>query len=122
MTDSKNKIAAIQMASGPNVGANLLEAERLITEAADAGAGLVVLPENFAFMGKTEQDKLALREKDGEGPMQDFVIQIAKRLGIWIVGGTIPLEAEDPKKIRAACMVYDDQGNRVARYGQNTPL
>ncbi len=104
------------MASGPNVGANLLEAERLIMDAADAGAGLVVLPENFAFMGETEQDKLALREKDGEGPMQDFLAQMAKRLGIWLVGGTVPLEANDPNKIRAACMVYDDQGNRVARY------
>jgi len=116
MTESKNKIAAIQMASGPNVGANLLEAERLITDAADAGAGLVVLPENFAFMGKTEQDKLALCEKDGEGPMQDFLMQIAKRLGIWVVGGTVPLEADDPNKIRAACMVYDDQGEQIARY------
>ncbi len=104
------------MASGPNVGANLLEAERLVVSAADAGAGLVVLPENFAFMGETEQDKLALRERDGEGPMQDFLTQIAKRLGIWLVGGTVPLEADDPNKIRAACMVYDDQGKRVARY------
>ncbi|MCF6354447.1 MAG: carbon-nitrogen hydrolase family protein [Candidatus Polarisedimenticolaceae bacterium] len=116
MTEIQNKIAAIQMASGPNVGANLLEAERLVVDAADAGAGLVVLPENFAFMGETEQDKLALRERDGEGPMQDFLAQIAKRLGIWLVGGTVPLEADDPNKIRAACMVYDDQGKRVARY------
>ncbi len=116
MTESKNNIAAIQMASGPNVGANLLTAERLMTVAAKAGAGLVVLPENFAFMGKTEQDKLALSEKEGEGPMQDFLVQIAKRLGIWVVGGTVPLEAEDPNKIRAACMVYDDQGKQVARY------
>jgi len=116
MTELKKHIAAIQMASGPNVGANLLEAERLITDAVNAGAGLVVLPENFAFMGKAEQDKLALREKDGEGPMQDFLVQIAKRLGIWVVGGTVPLEAENPNKIRAACMVYDSQGNRVARY------
>jgi len=116
MTEPKNNIAAIQMASGPNVGANLLTAERLITDAAHAGAGLVVLPENFAFMGKTEQDKLALSEKEGEGPMQDFLVQIAKRLGIWVVGGTVPLAAENPNKIRAACMVYDDQGNQVARY------
>jgi len=116
MTEPMNKIAAIQMASGPNVGANLLEAERLIIDAADAGAGLVVLPENFAFMGEAEQDKLALREKDGEGPMQDFLMQTAKRLGIWLVGGTVPLEANDPDKIRAACMVYNDQGERVARY------
>ena len=116
MSETKKKIAAIQMASGPNVGANLLEAERLIIEAADAGAGLVVLPENFGFMGEAEEDKCALCEKDGEGPMQDFLSQIAQRLGIWLVGGTIPLEADAPRKIRAACLVYDDQGKRVARY------
>lgn len=116
MTEQTKKIAAVQMASGPNVGANLLEAERLIVEAADAGAGLVVLPENFAFMGAAEKDKCTLREKSGEGPMQDFLSQISQRLGIWLVGGTIPLEANDPNKIRAACLVYDDQGKQVARY------
>ncbi|VAX10228.1 FIG003879: Uncharacterized subgroup of the nitrilase superfamily [hydrothermal vent metagenome] len=116
MTEQIKKIAAIQMASGPNVGANLLEAERLIVEAADAGAGLVVLPENFAFMGAAEKDKCALREKEGEGPMQDFLSQISQRLGIWLVGGTIPLEADNPDKIRAACLVYDNQGKQVARY------
>ena len=45
------KVAAIQMASGPNVDANLHEASRLIGQAASAGAELIVLPENFAIMG-----------------------------------------------------------------------
>jgi nitrilase len=116
MSDTEKKIAAIQMASGPNVGANLLETERLVTEAVEAGAGLVVLPENFAFMGKEEEDKIPLREKDGEGPLQEFLANLAKRLGVWIVGGTVPLEASNPDKVRAACMVYNDQGERVARY------
>ena len=62
MNSKSNRVAAIQMASGPNVGANLLEAERLISEAAEDGAELVVLPENFAFMGKRDQDLLTLRE------------------------------------------------------------
>jgi len=116
MSDSEKKIAAIQMASGPNMGANLLETERLVSEAAEAGAGMVVLPENFAFMGKQEEDKLELVEKDGEGPQQEFLAGLAKRLGIWIVGGTIPMEASTPDKVRAACLVYNDQGERVARY------
>ncbi len=116
MTENRSKVAAIQMASGPNVDANLLEAGRLVTEAAESGAGLVVLPENFAFMGQRERDKCALREKDSSGPLQQFLSQLAKRLGIWLVGGTIPLEAKDPNKVRAACLVYDDQGQRVARY------
>ncbi len=110
------RIAAIQMASGPNLGANLVEAERLLTTCADNGAKLVVLPENFAFMGNTEADKLRVREPDGTGPMQDFLAAQANRHGIWLVGGTVPLACEQPDKVRAACLVYDDGGNRVARY------
>jgi nitrilase len=104
------------MASGPNVGANLLEAERLIGMAVDKGAGLVVLPENFAIMGKEESDKVTVREPDQGGPIQDFLSLQAKRQGIWLVGGTVPLAAHDANKIRAACLLYDDQGRRVARY------
>jgi len=104
------------MASGPNVGANLLEAERLIGMAVDKGARLVVLPENFAIMGKEEGDKVAVREPDEGGPIQDFLALQAKRQGIWLVGGTVPLAAHDAAKIRAACLLYDDRGQRVARY------
>jgi nitrilase len=116
MRETSVKAAAIQMATGPNVSANLLEAERLVSEAVDNGAGLVVLPENFAFKGKLERDICALREADRDGPLQGFLSQLAKRHGIWLVGGTIPLEAHDNSKVRAACIVYDDKGNRVARY------
>lgn len=108
--------AAIQMASGPQVSANLLEAEKLIGEAAKAGAKLVALPENFAIMGMNEFDKVKVREQEGCGPIQDSLAQIAKKHGVWVVGGTIPLAADDPGKVRAACLVYDDQGRRVARY------
>ncbi|NNG11959.1 MAG: carbon-nitrogen hydrolase family protein [Halobacteria archaeon] len=109
-------VACIQMASGPNVGANLLEAERLIEEAASREAKLVVLPENFAIMGKSERDKVEVREPEGDGPIQAFVAEQAARHGIWLVGGTIPLEANARDKVRAACLVYDDMGKQVARY------
>ena len=111
-----SRIAARQMASGPNVNANLLEGDRLIARAADAGADLVVLPENFALMGMTEYEKVAQREADGSGPIQDFLAELAARHGVWLVGGTVPLAAHVPDKIRAACLLYDDQGRRVARY------
>ena len=104
------------MASGPQVSANLLEAEKLIAEAAKAGAKLVALPENFAIMGMHETDKVKAREVDGSGPIQDFLAQTAKKFGIWLVGGTIPLIAENPAKVRAACLIYNEQGDRVARY------
>lgn len=108
--------AAIQMASGPQVSANLLEAEKLIAEASKSGAKLVALPENFAIMGMHESDKVKVREEDGHGPIQDFLSTVAKKHGVWVVGGTIPLAADDPNKVRAACLIYDNHGKRVARY------
>ncbi len=111
-----NKCAAIQMASSPNVGANLLEAAKLIAKAVNQGAKLVALPENFAIMGMNEFDKVKEKEIDGKGVIQDFLANLAKKHGVWIVGGTIPLLASDENKIRAACLVYNDQGERVARY------
>jgi nitrilase len=116
MSNSKTKVAAIQLASGSNVSANLLETERLTEAAAEQGAQLVVLPENFAFMGRRCSDTNALREEPGDGPLQAFLSQLARRLGIWIVGGTVPLEAEHAAKWRAACTVYDERGRQVARY------
>ncbi|CAK0776748.1 deaminated glutathione amidase [Gammaproteobacteria bacterium] len=110
-----SRVAAIQMASGPNISANLLEADRLIAQAAADGAKLIVLPEDFALIG-ADQDKLKAREADGKGPIQDFLAQHAARHGVWIVGGTIPLVANAPDKVRAACLVYDASGQRVARY------
>ena len=109
-------VACIQMASGPNVGANLLEAERLINQAVRQEAGLVVLPENFAIMGQSERDKVDVREVEGEGPIQQFLAEQAARHGIWLVGGTIPLVASVPDKIRASCLVFNDKGEQVARY------
>ena len=109
-------VACIQMASGPNVGANLLEAERLINQAVRQEAGLVVLPENFAIMGQSERDKVDVREVEGEGPIQQFLTEQAARHGIWLVGGTIPLVASVPDKIRASCLVFNDKGEQVARY------
>lgn len=110
------RIGVVQMATGPNVGANLLEAERLIRQVAEEGAQIVVLPENFAFMGKEDRDQLALRERDGQGPLQEFLARQAKQFGVWLVGGTIPLAADPPDKVRAACLVFDERGERVARY------
>lgn len=110
------RVAAVQMASGPNVEGNLREAGRLIEMAADQGARLVGLPEYFPIMGMKDTDKVALREAEGHGPIQEFLSSTAKRLGIWIVGGTVPLVATAADKVRNACLVFDDRGSLVTRY------
>lgn len=115
------KIAAIQMASGPNVSANLIEVSRQISNAAKAGAKLVVLPESFAIMGLHDADQVKVAEAEGTGPIQDFLSEQAKTNNIWLVAGTIPLklERDDPdyeNKVYAACLVYNNKGVRVSRY------
>jgi predicted amidohydrolase len=115
-TQSFFRVAAVQMASGPNIAGNLQEAARLIELAAASGARLVALPEYFAIMGMKETDKVALREKPGNGPIQSFLAETAKKHGIWLVGGSVPLESEIPNKVRNTCLVYDKAGNQVARY------
>jgi nitrilase len=110
------KIAAIQMASGPQVSANLNEAERLIEVAANQGAKLVALPEYFAIMGLKETDKVAVREEEGKGPIQAFLSKMAKKHKIWLIGGSVPLTSNFPNKVRNSCLVYDDKGKQVARY------
>lgn len=103
------------MASSPQVNGNLYEAEKLVAEAVNAGAKLVALPENFALMGD-EMDKLKVKESDGIGPIQDFLANLAKKYAVWVIGGTIPIIGDDDKKVRAACLVFNDKGERVARY------
>ena len=110
------QIAAIQMNSGEDVAANLTRARRALRSAAADGAKLVILPENFARMGRKEADRIAITEDDGAGPLQDFLAAEAARAGIWIVGGTLPLRSDDPKRPYAAALVYDGDGKRVGRY------
>ncbi len=110
------KMAAIQMASGPQVGANLSEAERLIEIAANQGAKLVVLPEYFAIMGLKDTDKIKVREEEGKGQIQDFLSKTAKKHKIWLIGGSVPLATKSANKVRNSCLVYDDKGKLAARY------
>ncbi|MFZ2302293.1 MAG: carbon-nitrogen hydrolase family protein [Gallionella sp.] len=110
------KVAAIQMASGPNVAGNLSEARRLIAKAAEEGARLVVLPEFFAIMGMNDQDKIKVREQPGQGPIQSFLSETARQYKVWLVGGSIPLAASTPDKVLNSCLVFDEHGKQVARY------
>ena len=89
------KLAAVQLIAGPDVAANLIEAARLIAEAAAQGAQLVLLPEYFACISADETAKIGLREAPGDGPIQAFLSEAARRHAIWLIGGTLPLEASD---------------------------
>jgi nitrilase len=110
------KVAALQMTSAADVTVNLELAARLLAEARAAGARVAVLPENFSFMGVHDADKRAIAEADGDGPVQRFLSQQARTLRMWIVGGTTPLAIEAGARVAAACLVYDDEGQRAARY------
>jgi len=113
---AKHRIAAVQMVSGPTVPENLAVAGDLIAQAAARGARLIVLPEYFAILGLRDEDKVTVREREGAGPIQDFLADAARRHGIWLVGGSAPLACDDPGRVRNSSLVYDDQGRRVARY------
>lgn len=109
-------VAALQTVSGTSVPANLVMARQLLERAAAQGAELAVLPEYFCVMGLKDTDKLAVQEVPGEGPIQDFLVRSARELGLWIVGGTVPLGASDRQHVRNSSLVYAPTGQCVARY------
>ena len=109
-------VAAVQLVSGDDVAANLAAADPMIAAAAAGGARLVVLPEYFGIFGARATDKVAVRERDGEGPQQAFLARLARTHAIWLVGGTVPLACADATRVRSACLVYGPDGQRVARY------
>jgi deaminated glutathione amidase len=110
------KVAAIQMTSGHLVADNLAAAAALLTEAKDAGADIACLPENFCFIGLKDADKLAIAEADGNGPVQQFLSDTARRLKMWILGGTIVLRGDTPMRVANSSLLIDAAGKRVARY------
>lgn len=109
-------IAAIQMCSGSHVEANLALAENLVQQAADAGAKFVVLPENFALMAVSHEQRLSVAEKLGCGPIQTALGDWSRRFGVFLVAGTVPLQGADPNRVRAANLVFNEKGQCVARY------
>lgn len=109
-------VAALQMVSGTSVSSNLAVAGQLLERAAAQGAELAVLPEYFCVMGRKDTDKLEVQEAAGSGPIQDFLARSARELGLWVVGGTVPLRASDSHHVRNSSLVYAPSGQCVARY------
>ena len=109
-------VAAIQMVSTDTVSKNLELAERLIEEAVSKKAKLITLPENFPLMGKRDEDRLAITESYNDGPLQLFLNEQSKRYKIWLLGGTIPLKSNNPEKVFATNLLFNPDGDCIARY------
>ncbi|HME39531.1 MAG TPA: carbon-nitrogen hydrolase family protein [Steroidobacteraceae bacterium] len=110
------KVAAIQMTSSHVVADNLSAAGDLLREAKDLGADIACLPENFSFIGLKDADKLQVAEPDGEGAVQAFLRDSARKLKLWILGGTILIRGGRDKRAANASLLIDADGKRVARY------
>jgi nitrilase len=110
------RVAALQMVSTPEVDENLSAAAALLREARERGAELALLPEYFCILGRRERDKVAVAEDDGDGPIQRFLAGEARALGVWLIGGTLPLRTSDAERVTNTLLVFDPGGNRVARY------
>jgi len=104
------------MVSGADVGENLADAARLIGAARANGAEFAALPEFFAIISMDDRAKLAIREKFGHGPLQDFLSTQARQHGIWLLGGTLPIVSDEPERVYNSSLLFDPQGKCVARY------
>jgi len=113
---SELKIASIQMVSTPKLDENLEVAARLIKAASECGSQLVVLPEYFCLMGLNDTDKVNVRETPGSGPIQERLAAIAQENNIYLVAGSIPLEAKESNKVLNTSLVFNPQGKQIARY------
>ncbi len=109
-------VAAIQMVSATRPEANMAAADRLVREAAAAGARIVALPEYWCILGRRDTDKVAIRERDGDGPLQAFLAELARSSGVWLIGGTVPLVSDSAARVRNTSLAYAPDGTRVARY------
>ncbi|MGQ3889418.1 carbon-nitrogen hydrolase family protein [Legionella sp. CNM-1927-20] len=109
------KVAVIQMTSSSSIAVNISIVEKCLQQVAKQNISLVVLPENFAFMGIKEVDKLAIAEDFGSGLIQDNISQLAKKYNLWLIAGTIPIKTNS-NRIRSACLVFDNKGLCQARY------
>ncbi len=118
------KVAALQMVSTPRVDENLAQARELIAQAAAQRAELVALPEYFCLMGQRDADKLAIAEPLADAlspdpvkaPMQAMLAQVARQHGIWLIGGTLPIQSHEAQRVFNTTLVFNPQGQRVARY------
>ena len=111
-----SRVAVIQMVSGGDWQENLQHAERLIAKAAADGALLALLPENFAVFNTSQLLECGEAEQSIDGPIRQFLSVQAKKQGIWLVAGSLPVLNKTGDRVRSACFVIDDRGQERCRY------
>lgn len=109
------KVAVAQMVSGECVDTNLKQVEALVESAAEAGARLLLLPENFALLDSRALIDLAKKEQ-AEGRITQLLANLAQQYGIWLIAGSVPVLAND--KVWASCIVFDDHGAIQGSYNK----
>ncbi len=110
------KVAAIQMTSSHIVADNLSAAGELLRQAKDLGCDIACLPENFSFIGLRDADKVEVAESDGDGAVQSFLSDTARKLNMWILGGTVVIRCRGDRRVANSSLLIDAAGKRVARY------
>lgn len=118
---TNRSVAVLQMVSGHDLDQNLADARELLEAASEKGATAAVLPENFAVLSTRQMLDRGVDERTPEGPIRSFLAEQARRLGLWIIGGSVPIAARPDgtaltERVRASCLVFNDQGEQVARY------
>ncbi|MEB2311071.1 MAG: carbon-nitrogen hydrolase family protein [Sorangiineae bacterium] len=117
MSESVIRVAAAQMNCQDDVAANLGVASELVSEAARRGARLVLLPENFAFLGpEPERRALAERLGDERAPIQEALARMARSARLTVIAGGFPERSDDPERPYNTCLVLGPDGERVAAY------
>ena len=114
-TSRSMTVGALQMVSTPIVAENLDQAGVLLAEARDRGVELALLPEYFCILGMRDADKVGVAEAPGSGPIQDFLSKQSEALGMWIIGGTLPLKTHESARVTNTTLVFDPSGRQIGR-------
>jgi predicted amidohydrolase len=118
MSSWQLRVGAVQLCSTHDVSANLAKCAELAAQAASDGARLVVLPECFSFLGRSEGDKREVAEAlDGQGPVMNALRELATKHGIWLLGGGTPEPVpDDDRRSYNTAIAIDPRGDVIARY------